>query len=474
MSTAINLASLLTGLRPEGTAASEKATEGFAALFGQANTDAALSLVGDDGTSGAKVRKDLYKNLLGLGEKAAQLDPEGDDPAETLEAVAELAADLATALAGYEDETGSDLVAKVQVGLTDEDLRVVTDDAGMTAALADPMAAVEALKSALSIVTSALRDISASGMARRTASGVGEAGRAFVRDIMAAAVLPDGLETPPVANSTTEPAIGDLAATVTPATGSASATTVETAPQAEAVQADLADLFPAFRSGSSGTTGDGGARALLARVVAVAADLSGASGPDVAAGAITGGGTGIEATAIARRLGPVEPLITPEDVARALAQGGQPVRDQATGAVASREASAEPSRFAAAVASQVRSAEIAEGRTRIELSPRGLGTIEVDVTTGSDGALKVVVRAENPAVLNALREERDLLAQVLGGLDTGSLDLQSFSDSNGQGQQGDQPAGAPMAAANDMTATGADPAPVHTSQIGNGRLDIVT
>lgn len=475
MNTAINFASLLTGTRPEGATASEKATEGFAALFGQADAGAAPAQAEFDDAAGAKALKGLYNILAGLGKKAAQLDPEAEDPAATLEAVAELATDLATALAGYEGETGAGLVAKLQVVSPDEDIGAATGDAEMTVAsvgaetttvLADPMAAVQAMKSALSTVTSALRDMTAARMVPGTASGAGDAGRAFARDIMAAAALPDGLDVPAVANSPTEPATADQAATGTVAVSGAAATTSETA-----VQPDLAELVPAFPSVPSGASGDGGARALVARVAAVAADLSGsAAAPDVAVGAIADAG----ATAVARRLGPVEPLITPEDVARALTQGGQPGRDQATGAVSPKEASAEPSRFAAAVASQVRSAEIGEGRTRIELSPRGLGTIEVEVTTGSDGALKVVVRAENPAVLNALREERDLLAQVLGGMDTGSLDLQSFSDSNGEGPQGDRPSGSPMSLADDIAATGADPAPEHTSQIGGGRLDIVT
>lgn len=84
-------------------------------------------------------------------------------------------------------------------------------------------------------------------------------------------------------------------------------------------------------------------------------------------------------------------------------------------------------KFANVLINQVRQVDIQEGTTRIELSPRGLGSIEVEMRTNSDGSLAIVVRAENDAVLSALREERDLLAAVIGNADTGSLDFQEYS-----------------------------------------------
>ncbi len=489
MSTAINLMSVLTGTRPEGKAAMTTATEGFAALFGQGGANTESSQQGGDAAAGAKALRGLYNILAGLDKKTAQLDPEGGDPEETLEAVAGLASDLAAALAGFESETGSGPVLEVQ-GEASGDSALVLDAATGEATLADAMAAVQALKSVISSVTSTLREISAAQMADRTAPKAGEVGLAFVGDVLAASVVPVRADVSDIENSAESSAVITLAAGVSttsevtnPPAAAALAANMKARGSGQAaaaamsggasVDADAVPLPFIFSSVPSESATDGGARALMARVAAVAADLSGTGfAPDAALGV----GAGMETTAIARRLGPVEPLITPEDVARALAQGGQANRDALTAAASARgaESAGEPSRFAGAVVSQISSAEIGEGSTRIELSPRGLGTIEVEVTTGSDGALKVVVRAENPAVLNALREERDLLAQVLGGLDTGSLDLQSFSDGNEQQSQGERSARPAMSAGGESTATGAEPAPVHKAEIGGGRLDIVT
>ena len=488
MSIAINHMSVLTGTRPGGQAVPATETTGFAALFGQGGASAESSQEGGDSAAGAKALRGLYNILDGLGKKAAQLETGGNDPAATLEAVAGLATDLATALAGFESETGSGLVPNLQEDVSGDAPLLEAGDTNATVALADPVAALQAFKSALSTVTSALREISAAQMAAVTEPRAGEVGLAFVGDVMAASMGPDGPGASDLESSaaiTLAAAVSTSSEVTNPPAAAALASDVKVRGPVQAAAATVAmsggstvdaDALPlpfVFSSGPSESAADDGARALLARVAAVAAELSGTgSGPDMALGAVSG----LEPTAVARRLGPVEPLIAPEDVARALAQGGPANRESLTAAASAKGAASagEASRFAGAVASQISSAEIGEGRTRIELSPRGLGTIEVDVTTGSDGALKVVVRAENPAVLNALREERDLLAQVLGGLDTGSLDLQSFSDSQDQQSQGERFAGPAMTSGDEIAATGAEPAPVHKAEIGGGRLDIVT
>ena len=488
MSIAVNLMSVVTGAQPEGQAVPATATVGFTALFGEdgASKDASQG-IGDDAT-GAKALKGLYNIVAGLDKKAAQLDPEGDDPEGTLGAVAGLATDLATALAGFEGETGSGLVLQLQGDASDE--AALVEAGAATTTLADAMAAVQALKSVLSTVTGALRDMAAAQTAKGPQLRAGTAGLALVGDGLAIAPVPEGGGASGMEVSAESSAAITLAATVLPSSkvtnpaagaartpeansrGSVQAAAAMSMSGGSQLDADVLPLPLVVSSAQSG--GDGGARALLDRVVAVAADISGTGGsaPDMVPGAVAG----LEATTVARRLGPVEPLITPEDVARVLAQGAQAGRESLTTAASAKgaETAGEPSRFAGAVASQISSAEIGEGRTRIELSPRGLGTIEVDVTTGSDGALKVVVRAENPAVLNALREERDLLAQVLGGLDMGSLDLQSFSDSNGQTPQDERPAALAMSSGDEIAATGAEAAPTHKAEIGGGRLDIVT
>ncbi|WP_370228525.1 flagellar hook-length control protein FliK [Cognatishimia sp.] len=93
-------------------------------------------------------------------------------------------------------------------------------------------------------------------------------------------------------------------------------------------------------------------------------------------------------------------------------------------------------KFANVLVNQVRQVDIQEGTTRIELSPRGLGSIEVEMRTNSDGSLAIVVRAENDAVLSALREERDLLAAIIGDSANGSLDFQEYSEGQNR-EQGD-------------------------------------
>ena len=242
-------------------------------------------------------------------------------------------------------------------------------------------------------------------------------------------------------------------------------------------RADATQVFLPALAGRSEDDGSLASRALLSRIVAAAGEASEtAAGPSTAT-AMTGANlTAAPVEPETRRSGPIEPLITPEDIARAMAREAQPGRDQVAAAAQAQpgQTAADQSRFAAALADQVRSAEVGEGRTRIELSPRGLGTIEVDVTTRDDGTLQVVVRADNPAVLNSLRSERDLLAQALGGLQTGSLDLQSFSDGGGQAPQGERGAVMAAAGAEDAPEAAAEPAATQTATIGAGRLDIVT
>ena len=82
-----------------------------------------------------------------------------------------------------------------------------------------------------------------------------------------------------------------------------------------------------------------------------------------------------------------------------------------------------------------------EGTTRIELSPRGLGDIEVDLRYDEARRLQVVLRADNAAVLSAMRQDRDALAAVLreGGMDMGEADLsfESFEDRSSRGRRDD-------------------------------------
>ena len=81
--------------------------------------------------------------------------------------------------------------------------------------------------------------------------------------------------------------------------------------------------------------------------------------------------------------------------------------------------------FARNLTHQIRQASFSEGQTRIVLSPRGLGEIEIDMRPDEAGKLRIVLRAENPAVLQALRGDRDglLLSLNSGGTDISDADL---------------------------------------------------
>jgi flagellar hook-length control protein FliK len=85
--------------------------------------------------------------------------------------------------------------------------------------------------------------------------------------------------------------------------------------------------------------------------------------------------------------------------------------------------------FARNLAQQIRTATFVDGHTRISLAPRGLGEIEIDMRPDEAGKLRIILRAENPAVLHALRGDRDglLLTLTESGADVRDADL-SFED----------------------------------------------
>ncbi len=108
--------------------------------------------------------------------------------------------------------------------------------------------------------------------------------------------------------------------------------------------------------------------------------------------------------------------------------------DMTTPAQSGDASTPKSSRFAAAIVDQIRTANVADGQTRIELSPRGLGNIEIEVTTDGDGATNVVIRADNSVVLNALREMRDPWVQITGMENNATFsfeDMSSQQDNSG-------------------------------------------
>lgn len=142
-------------------------------------------------------------------------------------------------------------------------------------------------------------------------------------------------------------------------------------------------------------------------------------------------------------------------------------------AVAPSEANMKPSvkPFSEAVMAQIKSVEAAQGRTTVNLIPRGLGNIEIEVLSENDATSKIVVRVENPVVLQALRDDRQVLAQTLGVSDSGLLDFQEHS----AGEQSDakqQNTGQGGAGFSDAPAV--QPELAHRDVVQDGHLDIMT
>ncbi|MGP1358093.1 flagellar hook-length control protein FliK, partial [Roseicyclus sp.] len=110
---------------------------------------------------------------------------------------------------------------------------------------------------------------------------------------------------------------------------------------------------------------------------------------------------------------------------------------QPGGAGAAGTAQAAAPGFARNLVGQVRATPLAEGTTRIELRPRGLGDIEIDMRHDEAGKLRIILKAENPVVLSALRNDRDMLIGALreGGAAVEDADLSFESFGGHQSRQ---------------------------------------
>ncbi len=131
------------------------------------------------------------------------------------------------------------------------------------------------------------------------------------------------------------------------------------------------------------------------------------------------------------------------------------------------------------LAGQIRGVSFAEGTTKIELTPQGLGKMEIEISADEAGKLRVVLRAENPAVLNAMRSDREMLAGLLrdGGASVGE-EAMSFEDFGQQGQaaqQGQQAGANSRLVLEDEAEPEIDIAPVAQPAIAaDGRLNVLT
>lgn len=133
--------------------------------------------------------------------------------------------------------------------------------------------------------------------------------------------------------------------------------------------------------------------------------------------------------------------------------------------------------FAANLAAQVKGVQLTEGTTRVELAPRGLGGLEIDVATDDQGGLKVIIRAENPSVLQALRDGREALLAVLrdsgAAVQDSALGFENFGRDSRQQTPQDQPQGEAAAAPAEDDLPADAPAPVATP-LPEGQVDIIT
>lgn len=130
------------------------------------------------------------------------------------------------------------------------------------------------------------------------------------------------------------------------------------------------------------------------------------------------------------------------------------------------------------LAGQIRGVSFSEGTTRIELSPHGLGSIEIEISPDEAGKLRVVLRAENPAVLNAMRSDREMLAGLLrdGGssVEENAMSFENFGQQRQATRQNDSSgvADAPLGAEDEDTET--VPIEAQTTISADGRLNILT
>ena len=186
-------------------------------------------------------------------------------------------------------------------------------------------------------------------------------------------------------------------------------------------------------------------------------------------GAAAQGKTPVDVTATFR---PAEVVQAQPVESNALILADQASDLKAAAPSAETQAKPAPKPFADALISQVKAVEAKEGRTSVSLHPRGLGQIEIEVVTDKDSGTRVVVRVENPAVLQTLRDERQLLAQGLGFTDAGSFEFQQgFSDDGARDQQRST---AGFAGGIDDGAGPVTAGVQHKNVVDDGQLDILT
>lgn len=159
------------------------------------------------------------------------------------------------------------------------------------------------------------------------------------------------------------------------------------------------------------------------------------------------------------------PLRSEAGLAPAPVQKSAPVEDKpSTG----------PRKFAEALTAQIKAADVNQERTRVALNPRGLGHIDIEIRGDAETGLKVTVRAENPTVLQSLRDERGMLAQAIGMSDGSELEFQERQRDDSTGWTGDQHSGGPDDIDSDLDDVGSTATTARSDVIDGRQLDITT
>lgn len=142
------------------------------------------------------------------------------------------------------------------------------------------------------------------------------------------------------------------------------------------------------------------------------------------------------------------------------------------------EQTAQANSFSKNIASQINGETLRVGRTRIELAPRGLGSIVIDLQVKEAGGLQVMLRAENPAVLHALRNDRDALLGVLANGDVSkediSLDFEGFGQGEFRQDEEDEIMQLTTNQNQEDPENNDEPAMATKGSIGSGQLDFFT
>jgi hypothetical protein len=130
-----------------------------------------------------------------------------------------------------------------------------------------------------------------------------------------------------------------------------------------------------------------------------------------------------------------------------------------------------PKHFAEALVAQVKSFEVRKGRTMVSLLPRGFGKIDIEILTEKDNTTRVMIRVENSMVLQALRDERQLLAHAIGMSDASNFDFEQ-SDANDTGGQSQQQSQGSVNQGTMMFE--AETKSEHVDIVADGQLDLFT